>query len=79
MVKTPSGEYLSPDSEMTFELYQSTLRAGNEIKMIAENNVTPTVFEQTTGSASFLIGAIVTAITGFLIVFLLERITEASD
>ncbi len=78
VVKTSEGEYIKQKGNMTYELYQNTIAAGDEVKMIAEQNVTPNAFGAITGESTFLIGAVVSAVAGFLIVFLLERTTGKS-
>ncbi len=75
--KTVSGEYVTP-ATFTYQAYQSTLAAGNEVKLLVENNVAPSVFSAITGDGSYLLGAVVCAIFGFALVFIMERVSNVS-
>ncbi len=75
--KTASGEYFKPEI-FTYQAYQSTLAAGNEVKLLVENNVAPSAFSAITGDGSYLLGAVICAILGFVLVFIMERLSYVS-
>ena len=45
-----------------------------ELKPVAESNILPSTYEQITGNHAFLVGAIICAITGFALIFVVEGI-----
>jgi putative membrane protein len=47
-----------------------------EIKSLAETNILPGTYEQLTGSSPFLLGAILLAIAGFALIFVIEGLTS---
>jgi putative membrane protein len=47
-----------------------------EIKPLVEENILPATYEQITGNNAFLIGAILLAIVGFAIIFVMEGLTK---
>lgn len=47
-----------------------------EVKSLAETNILPGTYEQITGSSSMLMGAILLAIAGFALIFVIESLTS---
>jgi putative membrane protein len=47
-----------------------------EIKPLVEENILPATFEQITGKEAWLAGAILLAIVGFVLIFIMEGITK---
>lgn len=72
LVENEAGEYLL--QENNYELYQTAVKQGEGIKLLLENNVSPANFTSITGDTNYMLGAIGTAILGFALVFLLERL-----
>ncbi len=72
LVENEADEYIL--QENSYELYQTAVQKGEEIKLLVENNVSPSNFTTITGDTNYMIGAIVTAILGFALVFVLERL-----
>ncbi len=47
-----------------------------ELRPLAERNIFPKTYETITGNESFLIGAIALAVTGFVLIFIIEGLTK---
>lgn len=76
LIKTEDGQYLTPQGTLDYAAYQESLSLGEELKLLVEKNVSPSSFEQLTNEPNYLIGAVICAILGFSVVFLLERISK---
>lgn len=50
-----------------------------EIKPLVEVNILPHTYEQITGNNAFLLGAILLAVAGFAIIFVIEGLTKPKD
>ncbi len=61
------------------EVTKSYTDASGEIKPLMEKNILPGMFEQITGSDSWLFAAIIMAITGFLLIFVLQKLTKQEN
>lgn len=72
LVENEAGEYLPQEND--YELYRTAIEKGEEIKLLVENNVTPSNFTDITGDANYFIGAVISAVLGFALVFILERL-----
>jgi len=76
LVKTLDGEYITPEGTLDYTAYQESLSLGEELKLLVEKNVSPANFEQLTDEPNYFLGAVICAIAGFVVVFLLERISK---
>lgn len=76
LIKTEDGQYLTPEGTLDYAAYQESLSLGEELKLLVEKNVSPSNFEQLTNEPNYLFGAVICAIAGFSVVFLLERISK---
>jgi putative membrane protein len=76
LVKNKAGIYEVPTGTFDYESYQTTLAEGSEIKLIAEENISPFQFELLTSEPKYLTGALICMAVGFSIVFLAERLTK---
>ena len=47
-----------------------------ELRPLAERNIFPKTFETITGGESFLLGAVALAVTGFVLIFIIEGLTK---
>ena len=56
------------------EVTQTMIDRHGELKPIAERNILPSTYEQITGHEAWLIGAIVLAVAGFALIFVVEGI-----
>jgi putative membrane protein len=56
------------------EVTQTIIDRHGELKPIAERNTLPATYEQITGHEAWLLGAIVLAIAGFALIFVVEGI-----
>lgn len=72
LVENEGGDYIL--QENSYELYQTAVQKGEGIKLLVENNVSPSSFTGITGDANYMLGALTTAVLGFALVFLLERL-----
>jgi len=58
------------------EVTETLIDRHGEIKTLAERNISPGTFEQTTGNEALLFGAISLAIAGFVLIFVIEGLTK---
>ena len=58
------------------EVTQTIIDRHGELKPIAERNILPGTYEQITGNEALLLGAIVLAICGFALIFVIEGLTK---
>lgn len=58
------------------EVTKTFIDRHGEIKTLAERNILPGTFEQSTGNEALLLGAISVAIVGFILIFAIEGITK---
>lgn len=58
------------------EVTETFLDRHGEIKPLAERNILPGTFEQITGNDALLLGAILLAIVGFALIFIIEGLTK---
>ncbi len=72
LVEEEEGKYIL--QENSYELYQTAVQKGEGIKLLVENNVSPSNFTGITGDTNYMLGAIATAVLGFALVFVLERL-----
>jgi putative membrane protein len=56
------------------EVTETIVDRHGELKPVAERNILPGVYEQITGNESFVLGAIVFVIVGFVLIFVVEGI-----
>lgn len=60
------------------EVTETFIDRHGEVKTLAENNILPQTFEQINGTNAFLLGAILLAIIGFALIFVIEGFTKKS-
>ena len=58
------------------EVTSTFIDSHGEVKPLSEKNILPRVFEQITGEDSMLTGALLLAITGFIVIFVIEGLTK---
>ncbi|MEM9992494.1 MAG: DUF368 domain-containing protein, partial [Bacteroidota bacterium] len=72
LIKSESGGYFMQEND--YELYRTAMEEGQKVKLLVESNISPNNFTLLTNDINYLSGAIVTAIHGFLLVFVLEKL-----
>ncbi len=60
------------------EVTETMIDRHGEVKPLSEINILPSTFEQITGNENFLFGAILLAILGFSLIFIIEGLTKKS-
>jgi putative membrane protein len=58
------------------EVTQTFVDRHGEVRPLAEKNILPGTFEQITGSEAWLLGAILLAVAGFALIFVVEGLTK---
>lgn len=61
------------------EVTETFIGRHGEIKPLSEKNILPATFEQITGNDNFLFGAVLLAILGFSLIFIIEGLTKKSS
>ena len=61
------------------QVTETIVGRNNEIKPVVEKNILPTTYEQITGDSAFLFWAIISAVVGFAIIFVIESLTKTKS
>jgi putative membrane protein len=58
------------------EVTETFIDRHGELKPLTERNILPGTFEQITGDQSWLMGAVLMAVAGFVLIFAVEAISK---
>ena len=58
---------------------EAFIGSNGEVKPLVEKNVLPAVYEQITGNHAFLFGAVMLAVAGFALIFVIEGLTKTKN
>jgi len=61
------------------QVTETIVGRNNEIKPVVEKNILPITYEQITGDSAFLFWAIISAVVGFAIIFVIESLTKTKS